>query len=153
MKERTREEYKKTIKRDISKKIGSMTIVVTEDVYDKALTAFNIAVAGVEMGMTVHMFFTSRGVNILKKSYKPRRARWGEAPIGWKETFIRRRGGPILASLMYQAKDMGVQLHVCYTSMVSMGINENMLLNDVKIIRMTEFLEIAVESDTQFVIG
>ena len=130
-----------------------MTIVVTEDIYDKALTAFNIGVGGVQMGMKVSMFFTSRGVNILKKSYKPRRARWGEAPIGWKETFIKKRGGPILANLMYQARDMGVNLYVCYTSMVSTGLKEEMLIGGIKVIRMPEFLELALESDAQFVIG
>jgi len=153
IKSEPRREYKKTMKREIRKKIGSIIIVVTEDVYDKALTAFNISVAGVEMGMTVHMFFTSRGINILKKSYKPRRARWGEAPIGWKEASIKRRGGFVLAHLMYQAKDMGVHLHICYTSMISASLKEEMLLSDVKVIQMTEFLELAVESDAQFVIG
>ena len=148
-----RREYEKTMKRKIKKKVGSMTIVVTEDTYDKALTAFNIGVGGVQMGMKVSMFFTSRGVNILKKSYKPRRARWGEAPIGWKETFIKKRGGPILANLMYQARDMGVNLYVCYTSMVSTGLKEEMLIGGIKVIRMPEFLELALESDAQFVIG
>ena len=148
-----RREYEKTMKRKIKKKVGSMTIVVTEDIYDKALTAFNIGVGGVQMGMKVSMFFTSRGVNILKKSYKPRRARWGEAPIGWKETFIKKRGGPILANLMYQARDMGVNLYVCYTSMVSTGLKEEMLIGGIKVIRMPEFLELALESDAQFVIG
>lgn len=148
-----RREYEKTMKRKIKKKVGSMTIVVTEDIYDKALTAFNIGVGGVQMGMKVSMFFTSRGVNILKKSYKPRRARWGEAPIGWKETFIKKRGGPILANLMYQARDMGVNLYVCYTSMVSTNLKEEMLIGGIKVIRMPEFLELALESDAQFVIG
>lgn len=148
-----RREYEKTMKRKIKKKVGIMTIVVIEDTYDKALTAFNIGVGGVQMGMKVSMFFTSRGVNILKKAYKPRRARWGEAPIGWKETYIRKRGGPILANLMYQARDMGVSLYICYTSMVSMGIKEDMFVNGIKILRMAEFLEIAMGSDAQFVIG
>ncbi|UCD14206.1 MAG: DsrE/DsrF/DrsH-like family protein [Thermoplasmatales archaeon] len=148
-----RKEYEKTMKRVIKKKVGTITIVVTEDTYDKALTAFNIGVGGVQMGMKVYMFFTSRGVNILKKAYKPRRARWGEAPIGWKETFIKKRGGPILANLMYQAKDMGVHLYVCYTSMISMGLKEEMFISDIKAIRMAEFLELAMESDAQFVIG
>ena len=115
-----RKEYEKTMKRDLAKKVGSMAIIVTEDTYDKALTAFNIGVAGRELGMKVIMFFTSRGVNIVKKSYKPRRARWGESPIAWKETFIKRRGGATLAHLMYQAKDMGVEFNVCYTSMISL---------------------------------
>jgi len=115
-----RKEYEKTMKRELAKKVGSMAIIVTEDTYDKALTAFNIGVAGRELGMKVIMFFTSRGVNIVKKSYKPRRARWGESPIAWKETFIKRRGGATLAHLMYQAKDMGVEFNVCYTSMISL---------------------------------
>jgi len=148
-----RKEYEKTIKRQIEKNIRSMTIIVTEDTYDKALTAFNIGVSGVEMGLDVSLFFTSRGVNILKKSYKPRRARWGEAPIGWKESHIKRHGGPILAELMYQAKDMGAKFYVCYTSMISMGLNEEMLISDLKIMRMVEFLELALKADAQFVIG
>ena len=148
-----RKEYERTMKREIKKKVGNIVVVVTEDTYDKALTAFNIGVGGVQMGMKVSMFFTSRGVNILKKSYKPRRARWGEAPIGWKETFIKKRGGPILANLMYQAKDMGVNLYVCYTSMISGGLKEEMFIGNVKVIRMPEFLELALESDAQFVIG
>ena len=148
-----RKEYKETMKREIRKKIGGIVIILTEDAYDKALTAFNMAVGAVEMGMTVNMFFTSRGVNVLKKSYKPRRSRWGEAPIGWKESYIKRRGGPILAHLMYQAKDMGVNFKVCYTSMVSMGLKEEDLLADVAVIRMYEFLALSNETDSQFVIG
>lgn len=147
-----RKKYEKTMKREPIKKVGSITVILTEDTYDKALTAFNIAVASVEMGMTVHMFFTSRAVNVLKKSYKPRRARWGEAPIGWKETYIRRRGGPVLAHLMYQAKDMGVNLYACYTSMVSMGLTEKELLSEIRAIRMSELLELSVGTDSQFVI-
>ena len=148
-----RKEYEKTIKRAVSKKVGSLTIIVIEDTYDKALTAFNIGLAGAELGMTVSMFFTSRGVNIIKKSYKPRRARWGEAPIGWKESSIKRRGGPVLAELMYQAKDMGVRFYVCYTSMISTGLNEEMFISGIKVMRMVEFLELAFEADTHFVIG
>ena len=153
MQEGPRKEYKETMKREIEKKIGSMTIILVEDTYDKALTAFNIAVGAVEMGMKVYMFFTSRGVNVLKKSYKPRRSRWGEAPIGWKETYIKKRGGPVLAHLMYQAKDMGVKFYVCYTSMISMGLTEKELLSDVSVIRMYEFLGLTIDTDSQFVIG
>ncbi len=148
-----RKEYEKTMKRPLAKKPGSLTVIVTEDTYDKALTAFNISVAAIEMGMTVSLFFTSRGINIITKSYKPRRARWGEAPIGWKENIIKRRGGSVLAHLMYQAKDMGVHFYACYTSMLSAGIPERKLLDNVKIIRMTEFLGIAADADIHLVIG
>lgn len=148
-----RKKYKETMKREIRKKIGGIVIILTEDAYDKALTAFNMAVGAVEMGITVNMFFTSRGVNVLKKSYKPRRSRWGEAPIGWKESYIKKRGGPILARLMYQAKDMGVNFNVCYTSMISMGLKEEDLLANVVVIRMYEFLGLTNETDSQFVIG
>ena len=153
MEEGPRKEYQVTMKRDIEKKIGSITIILTEDTYDKALTAFNIAVGAVEMGVTVYMFFTSRGVNVLKKSYKPRRSRWGEAPIGWKESYIKKRGGPILAQLMYQAKDMGVKFYVCYTSMVSIGITEKELLENLSVVRMFEFLGLTINTDSHFVIG
>jgi predicted peroxiredoxin len=147
-----REKYEATMQRELVKKVGSITVILTEDTYDKALTAFNIAVAAVEMGMKVHMFFTSRAVNVLRKSYKPRRARWGEAPIGWKENYIKKRGGPVLAHLMYQAKDMGVNIYVCFTSMVSMGLSEKELISDIRAIRMSEFLEMSVVTDSQFVI-
>ena len=151
--EEIRKEYEKTMQRAISKKIGTITIIVMEDTYDKALTAFNFGVAGVEMGMKVSLFFTSRGINIVKKAYKPRRARWGEAPIIWKETSIKRRGGVVLAELMYQARDMGAHFYACYTSMISTGLKEAMLLENVKVIRMAEFLGLAIESDIQLVIG
>jgi len=151
--EEIRKEYEKTMQRAISKKIGTITIIVMEDTYDKALTAFNLGVAGVEMGMKVSVFFTSRGINIVKKAYKPRRARWGEAPIIWKETSIKRRGGVVLAELMYQARDMGAHFYACYTSMISTGLKEAMLLENVKVIRMAEFLGLALESDIQLVIS
>lgn len=151
--EETRHAYVKTMDRDVHRKVGSMTLVLIEDTYDKALTAFNIGLAGVEMGMNVSLFFTARGINVLNKAYKPRRSRWGEAPIAWKETFIKRRGGPTLSELMYQAKDMGVELLACYTSMISTGLKEHQLIAGVRVIRMVEFLELAVQSDTQFVIG
>jgi predicted peroxiredoxin len=148
-----RSAYEKTMKRAIDKRIISMTILVTEDTYDKALTAFNIAVAGVELGMNVSMFFTSRGINIVKKSYKPRRSRWGESPIGLKEALIKRRGGSVLAKLMYEAKDMGVQFYGCYTSMISTGLKETVLIENVKCIRMAEYLGVMAESDIQLTIG
>jgi predicted peroxiredoxin len=53
---------------------------------------------------------------------------------------------------MYQAKDMGVNIYVCYTSMVSMGLTEKDLLGDIRAIRMSEFLEMSVVTDSQFVI-
>jgi predicted peroxiredoxin len=151
--EEIRKEYEKTMQRAISKKIGTITIIVMEDTYDKALTAFNFGVTGVEMGINVSIFFTSRGINIIKKAYKPRRARWGEAPIIWKETSIKRRGGVVLAELMYQARDMGAHFYACYTSMISTGLKEAMLLENVKVIRMAEFLGLALESDIQLVIS
>ena len=151
--EEIRKEYEKTMQRAISKKVGTMTIIVMEDTYDKALTAFNFGVTGVEMGINVSIFFTSRGINIIKKAYKPRRARWGEAPIIWKETSIKRRGGAVLAELMYQARDMGAHFYACYTSMISTGLKEAMLLENVKVIRMAEFLGLALESDIQLVIS
>jgi predicted peroxiredoxin len=151
--EEIRKEYEKTMQRAISKKVGTMTIIVMEDTYDKALTAFNFGVTGVEMGINVSIFFTSRGINIIKKAYKPRRARWGEAPIIWKETSIKRRGGVVLAELMYQARDMGAHFYACYTSMISTGLKEAMLLENVKVIRMAEFLGLALESDIQLVIS
>ena len=151
--EEIRKEYEKTMQRAITKKIGAMTIIIMEDTYDKALTAFNLGVAGVEMGMNVSMFFTSRGINIIKKSYKPRRARWGEAPIVWKETSIKRRGGVVLADLMYQARDMGAHFYACYTSMISTGMKESMLLENIKVIRMAEFLGLALESEIHLVIS
>ena len=148
-----RSSYEKTMKRAIDKRMVTMAILVTEDTYDKALTAFNVGVAGVEIGMNVSMFFTSRGINIVKKSYKPRRARWGESPIGLKEALIKRRGGSVLAKLMYEAKDMGVHFYACYTSMVSTGLKETVLLDNVKVMRMAEYLGIVGESDIQLVIG
>ena len=53
---------------------------------------------------------------------------------------------------MYQAKDMGVQLYVCYTSMASTGLNEKMLIGGIQVMRMSEFLQLALECDAQLLI-
>ena len=148
-----RKQYQKTMERTIKNKVHTMSIIITEDTYDKALTAFNLAVSAIEMGVKVNMFFTARGINVVKKSYKPRKSKWGEAPIGWKETFIRRRGGATLAQLMYQAKDMGAYMSVCYTSMISMGLRDTMFIDGITIKRMPEFLQISLESDAHLLIG
>ena len=76
----------------------------------------------------------------------------GFFPPGKHHRVIKRRGGPVLAHLMYQAKDMGVNIYACYTSMVSMGLTENELIGDIRAIRMSEFLEMSVVTDSQFVI-
>lgn len=146
-------QYEQTMERVLPKKAGSLAIMVTEDTYDKALTAFNIGVAARELGMTVTIFFTARGVNVLTKSYRPRRARWGEAPVGWKENVIKTRGGPILGQLMYQAKDMGIRLCMCYTSMISTKVRQKDLINGIEILRMADFLEIAMNADAHIVLG
>jgi predicted peroxiredoxin len=54
---------------------------------------------------------------------------------------------------MYQARDMGANFYACYTSMISIGLKEAMLLENVKVIRMAEFLGLALESDIQLVIS
>jgi peroxiredoxin family protein len=148
-----RQQYQNTINRTITTKKQYLSIIITEDTYDKALTAFNLAVSAIEMGIDVNMFFTSRGVNIIKKSYKPRKAKWAEAPIAWKESFIKKRGGATLAQLMYQAKDMGVSLSACYTSMLSMGLHPTRFIEGVTIKRMPEILQKNLESDTHLLIG
>jgi len=146
-------QYEQTMQRALPKKAGAIAIMVTEDTYDKALTAFNIGVAAREVGMSVTIFFTARGINVLTKGFKPRRARWGEAPIGWKENVIKTRGGPLLGQLMYQAKDMGIRLCICYTSMISTGVKPHHLINGIDVLRMSEFMEICINADIQYVIG
>jgi predicted peroxiredoxin len=48
---------------------------------------------------------------------------------------------------------MGVNFYVCYASMISMGLKEDELLSDIRVIQMPEFLELTIETDSQYVIG
>jgi predicted peroxiredoxin len=54
---------------------------------------------------------------------------------------------------MYQARDMGAHFYACYTSMLSTGVKESMLLDNIKVVRMAEFLGLALESEIQLVIS
>ena len=128
------------------------TIVLFSGEMDKALAAFNIATGAASMGMEVTMFFTFWGLNVL------RREKGGPKPQGLKRRLMAllNRGGarrlplsklhllglgtrmmksvmtenkmPSVEEMIRLAKELGVKLVACTTTMGFMGLTRESLI-------------------------
>jgi peroxiredoxin family protein len=132
-----------------------VTIVVFSGEMDRAMAAFNIAVGAASMGMEATMFFTFWGLNILKR----RDARvsppgfirkmlaammpagphklplsklnmFGMGPLMMKKLMKQYRM-PDVGEMLALAKQSGVKVIACTTTMELMGIPKAQLIQDV----------------------
>jgi len=132
-----------------------VTLVVFSGELDKALAAFNIAIGAASSGMEVSMFFTFWGLNVIKKNQGPIKSRG----IMRKMLNFMNRGGPkrlplsrfhmvglgkwMMVRLMRDSKfpsldemiglarETGVKLMACTTSMGMMGITREAFIPEV----------------------
>jgi len=132
-----------------------MTIVVFSGELDKALSAFNIATTGASMGMDVTMFFTFWGLNIIKKNEGgiqstglmrkmlnfmnrggSRRLKLSRFHMFGLGTWMMKRlmkdvKHPTIDELIAMAKQTGVKLIACTTSIGIMGLGEDAFRDEV----------------------
>lgn len=134
----------------------SATIVVFSGELDKALAAFNIANTAAAMGMKVTMFFTFWGLSVIQRPGNPRKEK---GLPQWMMGFMHRGGAKqrklsqmnmmgagkkMMQSLMKQyrmptleeqlalAKEQGVHMVACTTSMALMGLDESDFIDAVE---------------------
>lgn len=131
------------------------TIVVFSGELDKALAAFNIATTAAAMGMDVTMFFTFWGLNVIKKnegairskglmrrmlnwmnrggSKRLKLSKFNMLGMGtWMmKKLMREERMPSIEELIAQAKQLGVKLVACTTSMGTMGLGEDAFISEV----------------------
>jgi peroxiredoxin family protein len=60
---------------------------------------------------------------------------------------------PGFAEMMAQARDLDVKLYACSTSMALMGVGKEELIDGVKILGASAFLDIAADSKVNLFIG
>jgi len=132
-----------------------MTIVVFSGELDKALAAFNIATTGASMGMDVTMFFTFWGLDIIKKNEGgiqsagvmrkmlnfmdrggSRRLKLSKFNMFGLGTWMMKKlmkdvKHPTLDELIEMAKQTGVKLIACTTTIGIMGLGEEAFRDEV----------------------
>ncbi len=120
-----------------------MTIIVFSGEMDKALAAFNLAIGGATSGLDVTMFFTFWGLNVIKRNEGAIKSKG----IMRKMLNFMNRGGskrlplskfhmlginfPQIHELIALAKELGVRLVACTTTMEMMGISRDAFIPEV----------------------
>jgi peroxiredoxin family protein len=133
-----------------------LTIVVFSGELDKALAAFIVATTGASMGMTVTMFFTFWGLNIIKKneggiksqglmrkmlnlmnrggSKRLKLSRFHMLGLGtWMmKRLMKKSNLPSIDEFIAMAKEMGVKMVPCSTSCGVMGLGPDAFRSEME---------------------
>jgi peroxiredoxin family protein len=127
-----------------------LLIILSKGTLDMVYPAFMMATTGATMGKEVHMFFTFWGMNAVnKKTYGSMKV----APVGnpglpmpnilgmipgmtamatrMMKGKIEKAKVPSIPDMVKMAKELGVKLHACSTTLDVMGVNKNMLIPEV----------------------
>ena len=132
----------------MAEKVEKTTIVLFSGEMDRALAAFTIATTAAAMGMEVTIFFTFWGLNVIKKPGGAQGGKgWMRKMLNWMNSGNARRlplskfnfmgMGPWmmkrlmqeqrmqpLEEMIAQARQLGVKLVACTTSIGLMGLAE-----------------------------
>ncbi len=132
---------------------NKFAMVVASDKFDKAMMPFIMGTTGGAMGMEVHIFFTFFGLKLLKKGYKPKLPGLMAPFTGMMRSLMRKKKVPQFEELIEQAKELGVHLYGCSTSMELMNLPKEKLIDGVKVVGAATFLDLAAESGMQLFIS
>lgn len=141
------------------------TFIMFSDDLDKALATFVLANGAAATGQQVTIFFTFWGLNIIKKSHKPKvkkdifgkmfgmmlpsnsmklkLSKMSMGGIGGKmmRYIMKKKGIDSLESLRQQALENGVEFIACQMSMDVMGVKKEELLDNVTIGGVATYME------------
>jgi peroxiredoxin family protein len=127
-----------------------LLIILSKGTLDMVYPAMMIATTGATMGKEVHMFFTFWGMNAINKKTV---GSLKVAPVGnpgmpmpnilgmipgmtamatrMMKGNIQKAKIPSIPEMMKMAKDLGIKLHACSTSIDMMHISKDMLIPEV----------------------
>lgn len=114
-----------------------IALIVSGETPDKAYPPFILATTAAASDMEVHMYFTMMGLNLMKKGVAEGISMPGVAP---------------LIDLVNRAKDMGVYMYACTTTMPMLQIKEEDLIEGATCVGAAAYLDIAAECDIQLFI-
>jgi peroxiredoxin family protein len=130
-----------------------LAIVVSEGAFDKGMMAMIIGNTAAAMGMEVNIFFTFFGLNLLKKGARPKLPGMYRLFTGMFEKKMAKGGVENFPQQLETAKELGVKLFACSTSMNLMGIGKEDMIDGVEVLGASGFLNIAADTDMQYFIG
>lgn len=147
------------------------TLIVFSDDLDRALASFVIANGAASTGKKVTMFFTFWGLNVIKRSQKPRtdkdtmgkmfgmmmpgsskglglsKINFGGIGPAMMRKRMKDKNVDSLEMMIMQAKKAGVEMIACQMSMDIMGVSEGELIDGVKIGGVATYLAEAEQSN------
>ena len=130
-----------------------MVMVVSEGSFDKAMMPLIMGTTAASMGMEVHVFYTFFGLKLLKKGVRPKLKGMMRPFTGMIEKKMNKLKIPGFEEMMAQAKELGVNFYACSTSMTLMNISEKDLVDGVKVLGASAFLNIAADAKVNLFIG
>jgi len=130
-----------------------LAIVVSEGTFDKAMMSMMLANTAASMGMEVHVFYTFFGLNLLKKGASPKLAGMYRLFTGVFRKRMAKVGIEDFGGQIKLAKELGVNLYACATTMGLMNIKKEDMVDGIKILGAAGFLDIAADSKVQLFIG
>ena len=130
-----------------------MVMVVSEGSFDKAMMPLIMGTTAASMGMEVHVFYTFFGLKLLKKGVRPKLKGMMRPFTGMIEKKMKKLKVPGFEEMMDQAKELGVNFYACSTSMTLMNISEKDLVDGVKVLGASAFLNIAADAKVNLFIG
>lgn len=150
---------------------GKISIILSKGTLDMVYPAFFIATTAAAMGMEVHMFFTFWGLDAVRRG-KVERLKLspvGNPSLGMPNILgvlpgmtalvtkmmskrMVEKQVPRLYDLIKQAKELGVKLHACSTTMAVMGLKESDLIPEVDdVVGATTFLQLSEGGQVLFI--
>ena len=150
---------------------SKMCIILSKGSLDMVYPAFMIGTTAATMGTEVHIFFTFWGLNVLNRK---KVASLKVSPVGnpgmpmpnilgmlpgmtavatrMMNGKIKATKTPSIPEMIRTAKDLGVKLHACSTSMEFLGIGKDDLIPEVDdIIGASTFLQLSDGGQTLFI--
>jgi peroxiredoxin family protein len=160
-----------TREKESQKTAQKLCIILSKGSLDMVYPAFILATTGAAMGMEVHMFFTFWGLDavVKRKVDNLKISAVGNPSLGLPSILgvlpgmsgmvtrmmakrFRKLKVPTVYELIKQAKDLGVKLHACSTTMTAMGIKESDLIPEVEdVVGASTFLSIAEGGQVIFI--
>ena len=128
-------------------------MAVSEGTFDKAMMAMMMGNTAASMGIETHIFFTFFGLNLLKKGANPKMGGLYRLFTGMMVKKMKNIGIDSYQEQLEMARDLGVHLYACNTSMEMMGVKKEDLIDGVTILGAAAFLDISADSDMQLFLG
>ncbi|MCS7127376.1 MAG: DsrE/DsrF/DrsH-like family protein [Thaumarchaeota archaeon] len=159
------------VEREAERGAGKISIILSKGSLDMAYPAFIIAQAAAAMGMEVHVFVTFWGFDAIRKDRvnSLKLSPVGNTSLGMPNVLavlpgmtalatkmMRKRMAkhnvPDLYQLIKQAKEMGVKIHACSTTMAVLGLKESDLIPEVDdVVGAATFLQLSEGGQVIFI--